>query len=106
MLKEYKKEFAMYVSLIGGIFILFFILDYLQDIINFISSVSNNNEFILLLIKLTGISILTEFAISICKDCGENAIANKVDLGGKVIVISMSIPVISATLDGLLKLLE
>ena len=107
MLKEYKKDFAIYVSLIGGMLILILIVDYLKGIVNFIISISDsNNEFIVLLIKITGISILTEFAISVCRDCGENSIANKVDLGGKVIVISLSIPVISATLNGLLRLLE
>ena len=107
MLKEYKRDFAIYVSLIGGMLILILIADNLEGIINFISTISNSdNEFIMLLIKITGISILTEFAISICRDSGENSIANKVDLGGKVIVISLSIPVISATLNGLLGLLE
>ena len=56
--------------------------------------------------KITGISILTEFAVSICKDSGESSIANKIDLGGKILVISMSIPVISATLNGLVELLD
>ena len=107
ILKDYKKDFAMYVTIVGGVVILFLILEYLQKIIDFISNISNsNNEFILLLVKITGISILTEFAVNICKDSGENAIASKVDLGGKVIVISLSIPVISATLNGLLQLLE
>ena len=108
MLKEYKKDFAIYASLIGGMLIIFLMIDYLESIISFISNLAddNNNEFILLLIKITGISILTEFAASICKDSGENSIASKVDLGGKIIVISMSIPVISATLNGLLGLLE
>ena len=81
-------------------------VDYLESIIGFISGISENNEFILLLIKITGISILTEFATTICRDSGESSIASKVDLGGKIIVISMSIPVISATLNGLLGLLE
>lgn len=107
MLKEYKKDFAIYASLIGGMLVIFLMIDYLESIVGFISNLAdNNNEFILLLIKITGISILTEFATSICKDSGESAIANKVDLGGKIIVISMSIPVISATLNGLLGLLE
>lgn len=108
MLKESKKEYCLYVSLIGGMIILFFLIDYLEGIIEFLKNLSDdtNSEFIYLLIKITGISILTEFAVSICKDSGECAIANKVDLGGKIIVISMSIPVISATLNGLLELLQ
>lgn len=61
--------------------------------------------FISVLLKITGISILTEYAVSICKDSGESSIANKIDFGGKIIVISMSIPIISTTLESLTKLL-
>ena len=60
----------------------------------------------MLLIKVTGISILTEFAVSICKDMGESAIASKIDLGGKILIVSLSIPIISAVLSGLIGLLE
>ena len=41
------------------------------------SKASINNSFIMLLIKITGIAFLTEFAVSVCKDSGETAIANK-----------------------------
>lgn len=66
---------------------------------------SIHQEFISLLIKITGIAILTEFAVSICKDSGENAIASKVDMGGKVIMISMSVPILASLLETILKIL-
>ena len=110
ILKEYKKDFVIYVVLMGGILVLFYSFDTINSIIIFIKNLSSktnlNSDFIKLLIKITSISILTEFAINICKDAGENAIASKLDLGGKVIVISMSIPVISTMLNGLLELLS
>ena len=109
MLKEYRKDFAVYASLIGGAIILFYAIGYIWNIVNFLNWLSNSNinsTYIFLLIKITGISILTEFAVSICKDSGESSIANKVDLGGKIIVISLSIPVISATLTSLVSLLN
>ena len=109
ILKQYKKDFAIYVVIIGGALILLSSLETFKNIIDFINRLSNksniSNDFIKLLIKITSISILLEFAISICKDSGESAIANKIDLGGKIIVISMSIPVISTMLNGLLELL-
>ncbi len=109
ILKEYKKEYAIYAVLIGGLIIIFYSMDTIKSIIDFINTLSSNqnynSEFISLLLKITGISILTEYAVSICKDSGENAIANKIDFGGKVIVISLSIPVISTTLSTLTKLL-
>ena len=83
-------------------------MDILKNILGFIKELSRNSyyeNFISLLLKITGISILTEYAISICKDSGETAIANKIDFGGKIIVISLSIPVISTALESLTGLL-
>lgn len=109
ILKEYKKEYAIYGVLIGGTIILGYSMNYVSSIINFIQELSLNsryeNSFITLLLKITGISILTEYAISICRDSGENSIANKIDFGGKLIVISLSIPIISTTLKSLTQLL-
>jgi stage III sporulation protein AD len=109
MLKEYRKDFAVYASLIGGAIILYYCIDYIKNIIDFLNGLSKtgiSSDFILLLVKITGITILTEFAVSVCKDMGEGAIASKVDLGGKLLVVSLSIPVISTVLSGLLNLLE
>lgn len=106
--KEYKKEYVIYVILISGAIIIFYSMGTIKSIIDFINEISNKsnyNGFISLLLKITGISILTEYAISICKDAGENSIASKIDFGGKIIIISLSIPVISTTLDTLTKLL-
>lgn len=109
VLKEYKKEYSIYTVLIGGAIILFYSMDKIISIINFVQEIATkseyNNAFISLLLKITGISILTEYAVSICKDSGENSIASKIDFGGKIIVISMSIPIISSTLETLTKLL-
>lgn len=109
ILKEYKRDFAVYAELIGGAIILFILVDYLKDIVSFVEGLSVtgiNSSFILILIKITGISILTEFAVSVCNDMGESAIAGKVDLGGKLIIVSLSVPIITSVLSGLLGLLE
>lgn len=109
ILKEYKKDFAIYAEIIGGAIILYVSIDYLKGIVDFMNELSAtgiSSAFILILVKITGISILTEFAVSVCNDMGESAIANKVDLGGKLIIVSLSIPIISSVLSGLLGLLE
>lgn len=108
LLKEYKKEYAIFAVIIGGIVIFTYSLTTLKNIIEFVQSLARNSNyenFIGLLLKITGISILTEYAVSICKDSGESAIANKVDFGGKMLVISLSIPVISTALESLTSLL-
>ena len=109
VLKQYKPEFALYASIIAGIIILFLVMDKLYGVINLLINISNKagtgTEFIGILLKITGIAILTEFAVSICKDSGETAIANKIDLGGKIIIISISIPIITALLELVIKIL-
>lgn len=109
MLKQYRPEYAIFISILTGILILFLVMDKLTGIINLIQSIQNkfsiNTQFIALLIKITGIAFLSEFAVSICKDSGEAAIASKVELGAKIIIISMSIPIISSLLEIILKIL-
>lgn len=109
MLKQYRPEYAIFISILTGVLILFLVMDRLTGIINLIESVQNkfsiNTQFIALLIKITGIAFLSEFAVSICKDSGEAAIASKIELGSKIIIISMSIPIISSLLEIILKIL-
>lgn len=83
------QEFAGVITLLKGI----------------ANKTSINSQFILLLLKITGIAILTEFAVSICKDSGESALGTKIDIGGKIMIISISIPIITSLLETVLKIL-
>lgn len=109
VIKQYRPEFSIYISIIAGAIILILVLDKISSIINLLKSLSNkttiNNEFLILLFKITGIAFLIEYAESICKDSGEVAIANKIDIGGKIIIISMSIPIIASLLETIIKIL-
>lgn len=109
ILKQYRPEFAIYVSLIAGATIILLVLDKFSGIITMLSNLASkaniNNQFLSILLKITGIAFLTEYAVSICKDSGESAIASKIDLGGKTIIIGMSIPIISALLELIIKVL-
>lgn len=109
ILKQYKPEFAVYISIIAGIGILLLSLTQITGVINLLKEISSrasvSSEFLGIILKITGIAILTEFAVSICNDSGESAIANKIDIGGKIVIITMSIPIISSLLETILKIL-
>ena len=109
ILKQYRPEFAVYVSILAGIFILVLSLNNISGVIGMLKDLSSkaniNSNFLGIILKITGIAILTEFAVSICKDSGESAIANKIDIGGKVIIITISLPIISTLLETILKIL-
>ena len=109
IVKQYRPEFAIYISIISGIIIIFCAINKLTNIIDLLKQICNqsgvNNKYLDILIKMTGIAFLAEFAISICKDAGESSLANKVELGSKAIVISMSIPIIHNLLEIILNLM-
>lgn len=108
--KEYKKEYTVYIILISSIIILNISFEYLKDIINFVKEVSKtslyNEEFLKILLKVTGIAIILEYAITICEDVGEKGLANKIDFAGKVILVSMSIPIFSSAAELLTSLIS
>ena len=109
LLKQYKPELAIYVSIIAGVLILVFAIEKLTGIINLMQSISNktniNSSFLKILLKITGITFITEFAVSICSDAGEKAIASKIEIGSKVVIITMSIPIITSLLELVLEIL-
>ena len=109
IIKQYRPEFAIYISIVAGILIIAMCMDKLSGIISMLTTLNNktglNSEFLGILLKITGIAILTEFAVSICNDAGETAIATKVDLGGKIVIISISIPIMVALLELIVRIM-
>lgn len=109
ILKQYKPEYAVYVSMAAGVLILAFSVEKLTGIISLLQTIANktyiNQKFLGIILKITGIAFVTEFAVSICSDAGEKAIANKIEIGSKVIIIAMSIPIITSLLELVIEIL-
>ena len=72
LLKQYKPEFAIYISLLAGVLILLLVMDQLTQVISLLQSLASkasiNSTFLAILLKITGIAFLAEFAVSVCKD--------------------------------------
>ena len=109
ILKQYKPELAIYVYMAAGVIILVYAIEELTGVINLLQSISNktyiNSSFLKILLKITGITFITEFAVSICSDAGEKAIASKIEIGSKVVIITMSIPIITSLLELVVEIL-
>lgn len=108
VLKQYKPEFALQISIVAGIIILIFSVGKLEVVLALLKNLSNkidiNVGFFSILLKITGIAYLSEFASNVCKDAGETAIASKVELAGRILIIALSIPIISTLLETMLGL--
>ena len=78
-------------------------LNFIVEEINKLADRANiPSMYISLIIKLIGIAYIMEFAVSLCKDCGENNIASKLEFGGKIIIMSMSFPILLSIIDAII----
>lgn len=103
VIKKERPEIAMFIAILTGITILLsvtFKLNFIMESIQGLAQRANiPTMYISLIIKLIGIAYLMEFAIQICKDCGEGGIASKLEFGGKIIVMTMSFPILLSIVE-------
>lgn len=103
LLKQYKPEYAILMSIGAGVVMLMLITVSAAPLFEAVESllVSSNMpiEYIEILFKSLGICFLTQIACDTCKDAGESAIAAKIELAGRVSVLIISIPLFTKILS-------
>jgi len=61
--------------------------------------------YLALVLRAIGIAYLTSIGASLCRDAGEEAVAAVVELAGKGFILLLSVPVVAAVLEALIRLL-
>lgn len=109
-LRRTNPEISLQVSLAAGIVILILSAEYLRDAVRFVREFAENLggsfDALMLVLKVVGIAYICEFAVQALKDCGEGSIASKVELGGKLIMVAMTLPLFTEFIALVLKLAE
>ena len=109
ILKENSKEVAIILIIASSIILLLSTVNYLKPIVSIIENIVSNSSiessYILVILKITGIAYLIEFGKDICIDAGQNSIANKMEIAGKIIIVSLSVPVITSVFEIVEKLI-
>ena len=102
-LKKESPQISIFLGLVTGIVIFLFLADYLGRVISVLSELTNSagisSRYMNVVLKVVGISYIARFASEISKDAGENAIATKIDLAGKILIAVAAIPVIMALME-------
>lgn len=100
LLKQYKSPLALPVTLTGGCLLLFYTFPYLRDVFLFAESLAEKTglgtPFIRALLKIIGITFITECVAALCRDAGESALAQNLEIAGKLIILGLSVPLISS----------
>ena len=109
ILKSHRPEMAIQLSLITGIIIFLFVADRVALVMELLDKYSNKIDidmsYISILFKIIGIAYITEFGSELCKDTGEMAIASKIELAGKALIMILAIPIITSLLDLVISLM-
>lgn len=108
-LKQYKPEYAVIVSIAAAVLLVSGVIGDISEIIaqikNILSISSVPTSYIYILLKCLGVCILTQFACEAAKDAGQSSIASKIELAGKIAVISISLPLFGEILSIVAELL-
>lgn len=96
LLKGYRPEYSVFLSLAAGIIILLMALDALipmmGTLFQLIELSGQGKEAFSILLKSLGVCFITQLAADACRDAGEGAIASKVELAGKVVILLLAMP--------------
>jgi len=108
--KDTKPEFAIAIALVTGIIILMMCL---EPIFGLITSLKNICErtgidltFFEIILKIIGVSYMTQLASAACEDSGQKSIGTKIDFAGKIAIIVLAVPILQQIIDLLLNLVN
>lgn len=103
LLRVGKPEYAMAVSLAACVLILLFaggtLTTVIGDLKKLFSYVTLPEGYLKILFKILGVAYLAEFGSALCKDAGQSAVSGQIELVGKLVILAISMPVVSALFE-------
>ncbi len=102
ILKQMKSEFAPHAaaaaSMVMGVYCIAALAEplvYLRDI----AYETGLNGYFTLMLKCLCTAFICKTAADICRECGENGIGSKVELGGRAMIILQTLPILKGLFE-------
>lgn len=104
-IKSVKPEYAVWILLAAGVILAgatALRLEVIVSELHFLQSYfSSYSSYFVILLKMIGITYLSELSSGLCRDAGANALATQVELFGKLSILVLSMPVLTALLESI-----
>ena len=98
LLRQYKPELAVFSGLGAAAVLVFAVGDELRETLGFFDSLFStggaSSLYVSVLIRVLGITFITQVLSDMCRDSGDSAAATKLEFAGKIIITAVSLPVI------------
>ncbi len=109
LVKQVKSDFAILIAMAGSVVMIIMILSSLSGVVQYFNEIVErtgiNKTIYLTILKIIGVGYLTEFAANICSDAGTVSIGSKIILGGKIVILCLSLPIITSLIDIIVSIL-
>lgn len=109
-LRQANSPLSILLSLVVCVLVLLAALDFLKPVMAFVDSLRQlgnlPEEMVLVLLKVTGISVISEIAALVCTDSGNASMAQALKLLSTGVILYLSIPIFQALMELVQKLLE
>lgn len=109
VIKEQKPLFAFLIAASTGIYIFLVLVGKIGGIIEVLEQLAESTGvqmiYLKTILKIIGIAYIAEFGAQIVRDAGQESIASKIELAGKVMIMVLAIPIISIIIETVIKLL-
>ncbi|MDI6893405.1 MAG: stage III sporulation protein AD [Bacillota bacterium] len=106
VLRQQRPDMAVMLSLAAAAAILFFLVDRIWQAIDLLQELAARagvrDTYVQILLRVMGIAYLAELGSQVCRDAGEGAMATKVEMAGKIIILILAIPIVRALADAIL----
>ncbi|PER43738.1 stage III sporulation protein AD [Bacillus thuringiensis] len=106
VLNQHKSSItSLFIVFVGSVMFLI-LIDQIHSILQMIERVASeakvSNVYVETLLKIIGIAYIAEFGSQITKDAGQGAIASKIELAGKILILVMAIPILTVVIETIL----
>ncbi len=102
-LKNIKSEYSVVIVIVGCVIIFFYSISGIIKVVEILKKIINdtgiNDEQIIILLKIMGISYIAEFVSDIAKDSGYSALSNQIQIYGKITILVVSVPILEALIN-------
>ncbi len=103
LLRAYRPELSVQIAVAAGVLLLLLTVDELRSMSSFLDGLFERTGMetahLKVMVKVLGIAYLAQFAADLCRDAGESAIAGKVELAGRVMILALCLPILGAILE-------
>lgn len=109
LLRQQRPELAIQLAMAVGAVLFFLIIGRIMTVVDMLESLITRARvdglYLNTVLRIIGIAYVAEFGAQMLRDAGEGAVAGKVEMAGKVLILVLAVPIILAVLDTILSML-